>query len=111
MTKKPMLKTKIYIGLNDSESKKQEFSTEKYINVLKHVCHNYRVPFSFTLEQGGYIHEDGEYTQELSIVLSMIDVKKDLINEIAKDLCVLFHQESVMITEDHVRAYFISESL
>ena len=56
------------------------------------------------------MHEDGEYTEELSIVISMLNVKKELINGIAKDLCVLFHQESVMITEEHVRAYFVSES-
>lgn len=111
MSKTLMTETKIYVGLNDSESKKQKYATEKYIDLLKCVCNNYKVPFSFVLEQGGYLHEDGEYTEELTIVISMINVKKELINEIAKDLCVLFHQESVMITEDHVRTYFISESI
>ena len=34
-----------------------------------------------------------------------------LLNEIAKDLCAFFNQESVLITENLIRSYFISESL
>ena len=105
-----MLETKIYVGLNDSDTKKQKYETEKYISVLKKVCSSYHVPFSFSLAQGGYMHEDGQYTEELTLVLSMIDVDKELINEIAKDLCVFFHQESVLITDDLVRSYFINSS-
>lgn len=111
MAKKLTLETKIYVGLNDSETKKQEHDTKLYVNVLKQVCRHYQVAFSISLQQGGYMHEDGEYTEELTIVISLIDVKKELINEIAKELCVLFHQESVMITEDHVKTYFVSESV
>ncbi len=106
-----MVEVKIYVGLNDSKTCRQMFDTEKYIRVLKIVCENYGVPFSFVVQEGGYLHEDGEYTQEKSIVISLIDVKKDLINDIAKELCILFHQESVLITEDHVRSYYVSEKL
>ncbi|MBQ3331141.1 MAG: hypothetical protein IJG87_08190 [Ruminococcus sp.] len=77
--------------MNNAESKTQRFATEKYVNVLKQVCCNYQVPFSFNLEQGGYLHENGEYTEETTIVISLVNVKKELINEIAKDLCVMFH--------------------
>lgn len=57
------------------------------------------------------MHENGQYTQEQTLVLTLIDVRKEIIEEIAKDLCVFFHQESVMITEGSVRAYFIKETL
>lgn len=106
-----MIETKIYIGLNDSKSMKQKFDTSTYIHILKGVCTNYAVPFSFSVVEGGYMHENGEYTQETTLVISLIDVEKTSIDEIARDLCAFFHQESVMITEDHVRAYFIKESL
>ncbi|MBR6005870.1 MAG: hypothetical protein IK063_06575, partial [Clostridia bacterium] len=59
-----MTESKIYVGLNDCETLTQIFGTEKYISVLKNVCRSYGVPFSFSVEQGGYIHEDGSYTQE-----------------------------------------------
>ena len=106
-----MTETKIYVGLNDSETMKQEFATARYVSVLKNVCKSYQVPFSFFLAQGGYMHEDGRYTEELTLVISLIDVENQTVNEIAEDLCVFFHQESVLITEDQVRAYFINPSL
>ncbi len=106
-----MIETKIYVGLNDSVTKTQIFETEKYISILRNVCFAYHTPFSFDVEEGGYIHENGEYTRETSLILSLIDADRKTVNEIAKDLCVFFHQESVMITEDRIRTYFISETL
>ena len=106
-----MIETKIYVGLNDSVTKTQIFETEKYINILRNVCFAYHTPFSFDVEEGGYIHENGEYTRETSLILSLIDADRKTVNEIAKGLCVFFHQESVMITEDRIRTYFISETL
>ena len=104
-----MIETKIYVGLNDSETMKQEHDTIKYISILKNVCKSYKVPFSFSLAQGGYIHEDGRYTEELTLVISMIDISGITINEIARDLCVFFRQESVMITKGKIISYFINQ--
>ena len=106
-----MTETKIYVGLNDAETMQQKYETEKYVSILKKVCCSYHVPFSFSLAQGGYMHEDGRYTEEATLVISLIDVDKELINEIAKDLCAFFHQESVLITEGRIRAYFINQPL
>ncbi len=106
-----MIETKIYIGLNDSETLKQEHETARYVSILKTVCKNYKIPFSVSLAQGGYMHENGQYTEELTLILSMIDVERESVNAIAEDLCAFFHQESVLITEDRVRAYYINQSL
>lgn len=103
--------TKIYIGLNDAQTKKQKYSTEKYMSVLKNVCRNYHVAFSVSIENGGYFHDDGEYTEETSFVLVLINAQKEVINEIAKDLCDFFHQESVLVTENHINGYFIRGAL
>jgi hypothetical protein len=106
-----MKKTDIYIGLNDQDTKEQKFETGKYISILKNVCISYGVPFSFSVIEGGYIHESGEYTQEKTLVLSLIGTERSLIEEIARDLCAFFHQESVLITPGEVESYFISEPL
>ena len=106
-----MTEIKVYVGLNDSVEKKQLLETEKYISVLRNVCYAYNTPFSFAVEEGGYIHENGDYTKETTLVLTLIDVNKTIVNEIAKDLCSFFHQESVLITEDKIRAYYVSEAL
>ena len=105
-----MTETRIYVGLNDSVTKMQLFETEKYISILKDVCCAYHTPFSFDVEEGGYIHENGEYTKETTLVLTLIGTDNTVVNEIAKDLCAFFHQESVLITENEIRSYFIQES-
>ena len=70
--------------------------------MLKNICQNYHVAFSVDIEEGGYFHEDGEYTEETSLILLLIDADWDVVVEIAKDLCAFFHQESVLVTEDHI---------
>ncbi len=106
-----MIETKIYVGLNDSVTKTQLFTAEKYIRILRNVCIAYHTAFSFSVAEGGYIHEDGEYTNEMSLVLTLIDAEKDIVNEIARDLCAFFHQESVLITENRIRTYYVHEDL
>ena len=106
-----MTETKVYIGLNDSVTKKQIFETKKYIDILRGVCYAYKTPFSFDVQEGGYIHENGDYTKETTLVLTLIDTERKVIEEIAKDLCAFFHQESVLITEDIVRTYYVRENL
>ena len=102
-----MKKIEIYVGLNDQDSKVQKFETSKYVSILKNVCISYRVPFSFSLIEGGYIPESGEYTQETTLALSLIGVERSTVEEIAQDFCVFFHQESVLITVGEVESYSI----
>jgi hypothetical protein len=106
-----VIETKIYVGLNDAFTLRQEHETALYIDTLKNVCFQYHVPFSFSVQEGGYFHEDGRYTQETSLVLSLVDVAEETAREIAKDLCVFFRQESVMVTRSEVEVSFISEKI
>lgn len=106
-----MQETKIYIGLNDADLHVQKFETEKYTSILKRVCMNYHVAFSYTIAEGGYFHDNGDYTQETSLILSLIDADDYIIDEMAKDFCVFFHQESVLITKSEVQSYYVRESL
>ncbi len=106
-----MVESKIYIGLHDSTTKTQLFESEKYIRVLRNVCHSYKVPFSFGVQEGGYIYESGEYAKETSLVLTLIDIEKSIVNDIAKDLCAFFRQESVLVTESRIQAYYVKEAL
>ncbi len=102
-----MVETRIYVGLNDAETKKQMFETEQYMEQLKKLCFTYHVPFSVGTEEGGFFHEDGEYVEERTLVLTLIDAEKETIRKIANDLRTLFHQESVLITEDDVKGCYI----
>ena len=104
-----MTETRIYVGLNDAVTRKQIFETEKYVGVLKEICRSYRAAFSVDIEEGGYYHEDGEYTEETSLVLVLIDADRDVVRKIAQDLRSAFHQESVLVTEDRIGGCFVVE--
>ena len=103
--------TQIYVGLNDSDTYQQKFETERYISILKKVCKGYRVAFSMSLINGGYFHDDGTYVEENSLMLTLLDVDEQTIEEIAKDLCAFFHQESVMVSSSEAEVHFVKESM
>ncbi len=105
------LQSTIYIGLNDADTGEQKYSTEKYVSILKNVCRSYRVAFSVHRIHGGYFHEDGRYTEENTLTLMLLDVSKETVMEIAKDLCAFFHQESVMVTTSPCSVVFVKDRL
>ncbi len=105
------LQTTIYIGLNDAATGVQKYDTEKYLSILKNVCHSYRVAFSVHQINGGYFHEDGRYTEENTLVLLLVGVPEETVMEIAKDLCAFFQQESVMVTSSVSSVVFVREHL
>ena len=107
----PVMESQIYIGLNDSETKQQKLATDRYAAILKEICRDFGVPFSFNVIDGGYIHDNGEYTEEKSIVLTFIDLPQETVDKIAKEVCVLFHQESVLVTTDRIHVRSIRETL
>lgn len=103
--------TTIYIGLNDSETGVQMFDSEKYLSILKNACRSLHVAFSVQEIHGGYFHEDGRYTEENTLMLMLMDVPEQTAMELAKDFCVFFHQESVMVTSSPSSVVFIKETI
>lgn len=106
-----MEQSTIYVGLNDADSHVQKFDTERYLAILKNVCHAYRVAFSVHIVDGGYFHEDGSYVEEKTLTLSLLDVPGKTVREIARDLCAFFHQESVMVSVSSAEVFFVKESI
>ena len=101
----------ISVGLNDKDEKSQKIQTEKVLRVVKNCCKGYGMAFSSYLQDGGYIHENGEYVLEKSVCIVFLDPDVAMVEELAKDLCVFMNQESVMVTVEDVTCYFISEAL
>ncbi len=93
-----MLEARIYVGLSDKDSHEQLFDTEKYKSVLKGICKNYHAPFSVQVIEGGYYHDDGSWVEENTLLITLLRTPAKTVYAIAKDVCVFFHQESVMVT-------------
>ncbi len=105
------IQTTIYIGLNDAETGVQKFDTEKYLSILKKVCHSFKVAFSVHRIEGGYFHENGTYVEETTLALLLMDTPQETIMEIAKDLCAFFNQESVMVTSSPCSVVFVKDGI
>jgi hypothetical protein len=103
--------TTIYIGFNDSETGIQKFDSDKYASILKNICRNYKIGFSVQKLSGGYFFDDGRYTEENGLMLRLIDVPEQTVTELAKDICVFFNQESVMVTTTPTSVVFIKDSI
>ena len=101
----------ISIGMNDSESYEQKFETERILKLVSRCCKEYGMCYSYSIQTGGYIHDNGTFVTENSIVLVCIDEKEEKINELAKDICCFLNQESVLVTVDKVVRYYISEKI
>lgn len=101
----------IYIGLNDSETGVQKYDTQKYLSILKNTCRSYKVAFSVQEIDGGYFHEDGRYTEEKTLKLKLVGVPEKTVDEIAKDFCVFFNQESIMVMSSPVSVFFVKETI
>ena len=99
----------IYVGLNDADTGSQKHDTEKYISILRNVCRNYQVAFSFHQINGGYFHDDGRYTEENTLVLMLLGASEEKVMDIARDLCAFFRQESVLVTSAPCSAVFVRE--
>ncbi len=101
----------IYLGLADKDEREQRLSCERAVSLVGKVCQGYGVPFSVTLQQGGYVHQDGRYVLENSLAVSIIGLSRKVVDEVAKDLCSFLQQECVLIAQDKVALRTISDSI
>ncbi len=103
--------TTIYIGFNDAQTGVQKFESDKYLSTLKYMCRNYKIGFSVQELSGGYFFEDGSYTEENGLMLRLINVPEKTVTELAKDICIFFNQESVMVTTTPTSVVFIQDKI
>lgn len=112
MTKgKKIVKYEIIVGLNDKDKHIKAYDDVFYEKVLNSVFNNYDVSCSIGFLYGRYKHNSGKVIQETSLSIQIINADDTLIEEIAKDICVFFNQESVIINKSELESYTISESL
>ena len=101
----------IFVGLNDKDEKIQKIQTEKIIRLVTNCCKGYSMAYSAFMQEGGYIHDSGDYVLEKSVCIVFIDPDERLVEEVGKDLCAFLNQESVMVTVDEVECYYIADSI
>lgn len=87
---------KIYIGLNDQQTKKQEIETETaLIKVSEYLADHFEGATAYNAI-GIYKHENGEIVRENSIVIELVFVDDQDVMKMIDHFRVVFNQESVM---------------
>ena len=88
---------KIFLGLNDASSKKQEIMTEDALVMVSLYLANHFEGATCYNSIGVYRHEDGTIVRENSIVIELVYVTEFMVESLVKHLQQVFNQESVMI--------------
>lgn len=90
--------TKLYIGLNDKDSKKQEITTAQAKQKIIDIVIEYFTGFSLETIDGVYEHDDGTVVIENTVVIT-ICTDDDLlgIGNMIEELKQELNQETVMI--------------
>lgn len=101
----------ICVGFNDGDEKIQKYSEETYEKIITNVCKGYRIAYSINKMVGGYIYDDGTFVKENSACIVLVGATDEQAEEIAKDLCAFFNQESVMIVKSSADVKFISNRI
>ena len=94
----------MYVGLNDKDTKKQEITTEKSIDIICKALANQGIT-DLTMQQGIgiYTHQDGTKTTETSLIITMLFVEKIQVLNAISDIKTLLNQECVALETIQVK--------
>lgn len=87
---------KVYLGLNDQESKKQEIDTETaMIKVSEYLADHFDGATVYN-GIGVYKHNDGTIVRENSLIIELVYVEDQDVDKMINQFRAVFNQESVM---------------
>ncbi len=85
------------VGLNDKDSKIQKIdSIEAYKIVENTLLNNGLSGYTIYKGKGLYKHDNGEITQENTLIIEVLFATDDIINKIIKILKQVLNQESIL---------------
>lgn len=92
-----MTKYTLIMGLNDKDSKMQEISTVDAYKTVTNLCTSYTDGATIKEALGVYKHDNGVIVTETSLQIDLLFISKEQVLEIARQLKVLFNQESIVL--------------
>ncbi|MDO5328762.1 MAG: hypothetical protein Q4E88_01500 [Coriobacteriia bacterium] len=107
----PISRYEICVGLNDGDARSQKYSKETYEKIIFNVCKGLEISYSISKIDGVYVHEDGTPIKEKSLCITLLGINDQQAEEIAKDFCVIFNQESVLVLKYECKYSFIKEKI
>lgn len=98
-----LMQYSLFIGLNDKDTKKQEVSTSKAIELVSNVI----AGGSISTIHGVYTHEDGTKVKENTLKVDILYSDDATVRMYANNIKSLLNQESVMISKEFINGMFV----
>ena len=98
---------KLFIGLNDQHTKKQETATENAVSIVSRYAVERFGGVTISTARGVYTHENGDTIEENTIIVEVFGVPRTLVEAFADDMKRIFNQESIGLAEFQTLLEFI----
>lgn len=106
--KNKIIKYSLYLGLNDKDTKTQKIDTLEAYKILCNLLKSYNVEgFTVYNAQGFYVHDDGSFTVENTLKVELMFIKELTVDNIIKQLKIIFNQESVIKQVEEVTSEMV----
>lgn len=100
------LEYKVYFGLFDQKSHKQEIRTADALEMVSDYIANHFSGATVYSGYGVYKHEDGSTVKEPSIIVELLDVKFDDVSNMVSEIKFGLNQESVLVSVSETKFQF-----
>ena len=102
-----MLKTSLYVGLNDKDTKKQIIMDDVAKEVIIYAIVKQKLDFTLFECNGVYTHENGVAVIEKSFKIELLCFENEKtfnekILQVVKDLKIMLNQESIAVTREYI---------
>ena len=102
---KKNLKFTLYVGLNDKDTKKQEYATEKAKDIITDIfAKNNITGATFIQSQGLYQYITGEKEKENTFKIELLFVNKKQVKNAVDKIKQVLNQESIAVAIDKVNS-------
>lgn len=99
-----MEKYTLYLGLNDKDKKIQLINTLECYKIATNILMQYTSGATIFEANGIYKHDNGEFVVEKTLRIELLFVTEKQVQEIVKQLKVVFNQESVAVQKETVNS-------
>ena len=87
----------LYVGLNDKDKKKQLITTANAKKLIKKTLFKNNVEgYTIYMANGLYKHDNGQITQEKTIIIELLYINNNILNIIIQELKKILNQESIL---------------
>lgn len=104
-----MLKTSLYVGLNDKDTKKQIIVDSVAKEVIIYAIVKQKLDFTLFECNGVYTHENGVSVIEKSFKIELLCFENEKtfnekILQVVKDLKIMLNQESIAVSREYIES-------